>query len=153
MTKEIISDKKSSNLETLLNKPFNILIRWGVLVVMAFLSLTMLLYLSRTTVTRYTIYPYKCCVGQQNNLKTVTIYTHQQLPQWVGQQKKVTVFSSDNRQVLQGDVISISKYHNKFIISVRIGNAQSFVAESCYLFFSKEQSYFSVIFATLKTLS
>ena len=104
MTKEIISDKKSSNLETLLNKPFNILIRWGVLVVIAFLSLTMLLYLSRTTVTRYTIYPYKCCVGQQNNLKTVTIYTHQQLPQWVGQQKKVTVL-----------VLTIAKFYKEML--------------------------------------
>lgn len=150
MSKKNINDKKSTNLEALLSKPFNPLIRWGLSIVIVSLSFTMFLYLSRTTVTQYVIHPYKCYETQQNNLRTITIYTQQQLPQWVSKQKKVAVCSIDYSQPLQGDIISISKYHNKFIIMVRIEKRQNFVAESYYLVFSKEQSYFSVVFATLK---
>lgn len=67
------------------------------------------------------------------------------------QTKKVAVCSIDYSQPLKGDIISILKYHNKFIIMVRIENRQNIVADSYYLVFSKEQSYFSAIFATLKT--
>ena len=150
MSKKNISDKKSTKLEALLSEPFNPLIRWGVSIVIVFLSFTMFLYLSRTTVTKYVIHPYKCYETQLNNLRTITVYTQQQLPQWVSKQKKVAVCSIDYSQPLKGDIVSILKYHNKFIIILRIEDGQNIIADSYYLVFSKEQSYLSIIFATLK---
>lgn len=150
MNKEDINNKKSANLEALLSKPFNPLIKWGLSFVIVFISLTMFLFLSKTTVIRYTIHPYKCYENRQNNIRTVTVYTYQQLPQWVTIQKKIVLYNSDYRIIQQGDVISISKYHNKFVIILRIENIQNFVIENFHLTFLKEQSYFSVIFATLK---
>ena len=58
--------------------------------------------------------------------------------------------SIDYSQPLKGDIVSILKYHNKFIIILRIEDVQNIIADSYYLVFSKEQSYLSIIFATLK---